>query len=74
MLLDCDEPVRTLSLCLAVYPCTRKSTLAIYLAKELSRAFLGTYGKTLAHFFCDSGFQIRKMATSVIRGLLLQLV
>lgn len=55
-------------------PGTGKSTVAIFLTEELSRAFSATDGKTLAYFFCDSGFDKRKTATSVIRGLLLQLV
>jgi DNA polymerase III delta prime subunit len=55
-------------------PGTGKSTMAIFLAEELSDAFLETDGKTLAYFFCDSGFDNRKTATSIVRGLLLQLV
>jgi hypothetical protein len=48
--------------------------MAVFLTEELSTAFSATNGKTLAYFFCDSGFDNRKTATSVIRGLLLQLV
>ncbi|GKT92452.1 ankyrin domain protein [Colletotrichum tofieldiae] len=55
-------------------PGTGKSTTAIFLTEELSKAFSATDGKTLAYFLCDSGFDTRKTATSVVRGLLLQLV
>ncbi|KAH7218857.1 hypothetical protein DER44DRAFT_739024 [Fusarium oxysporum] len=55
-------------------PGTGKSTMAIFLTEELSTAFFAKGGKTLAYFFCDSGFENQKTATSVIRGLLLQLV
>ncbi|TQN70161.1 Vegetative incompatibility protein HET-E-1, partial [Colletotrichum shisoi] len=55
-------------------PGTGKSTMAIFLAEELSEAFSATDGKTLAYFFCDSTFDKRNTATSVIRGLILQLV
>ncbi|KAF4455375.1 Vegetative incompatibility protein HET-E-1 [Fusarium austroafricanum] len=55
-------------------PGTGKSTMAIFLTEELSAAFSGTDGKTLAYFFCDSGYDMRKTATSIIRGLLFQLV
>ncbi|KAH7124601.1 vegetative incompatibility protein HET-E-1 [Dactylonectria macrodidyma] len=55
-------------------PGTGKSTMAIFLTGELSTAFSVTDRKTLAYFFCDSGFDKRKTATSVVRGLLLQLV
>ncbi|KAK0706075.1 pfs domain-containing protein [Lasiosphaeria miniovina] len=55
-------------------PGTGKSTLAIFLTEELSKDFSATDGKTLAYFFCDSGFDRRKTATSVVRSLLLQLV
>ncbi|RKK81732.1 hypothetical protein BFJ71_g15517 [Fusarium oxysporum] len=55
-------------------PGTGKSTMAIFLTEELSTAFFAKGGKTLAYFFCDSGFENRKTATSVVRGLLLQLV
>ena len=56
------------------YPGTGKSTMAIFLAEELSTVFSTTDGKTLTYFFCDSNFDNRKTATSVVRGLLLQLV
>lgn len=55
-------------------PGTGKSTLAIFLTDALSTAFSATNGKTLAYFFCDSAFDTRRTATSVIRGLLLQLI
>ncbi|EJP62037.1 vegetative incompatibility protein HET-E-1 [Beauveria bassiana ARSEF 2860] len=55
-------------------PGTGKSTLAIYLTDELSTDFTATDGKTLAFFFCDSAFDTRRTATSVVRGLLLQLI
>ncbi|KAL6800468.1 hypothetical protein J3E68DRAFT_398332 [Trichoderma sp. SZMC 28012] len=55
-------------------PGTGKSTMAIFLAEQLSTLFSATEGKTLAYFFCDSSFDKRKTATSVIRGLLFQLV
>ncbi|CCF40392.1 pfs domain-containing protein [Colletotrichum higginsianum] len=55
-------------------PGTGKSTMAIFLTEVLSEAFSATDGKTLAYFFCDSTFDKRNTATSVIRGLLLQLV
>ncbi|KAL6695141.1 hypothetical protein J3F84DRAFT_39355 [Trichoderma pleuroticola] len=52
----------------------RKSTMAIFLTEQLSTIFSATEGKTLAYFFCDSSFDKRKTAASVVRGLLLQLV
>ncbi|KAF6781426.1 pfs domain-containing protein, partial [Colletotrichum sojae] len=55
-------------------PGTGKSTMAIFLTEELSQAFSTTERRTLAYFFCDSAFDTRKTATSVVRGLLLQLV
>ncbi|OAA71126.1 pfs domain-containing protein [Akanthomyces lecanii RCEF 1005] len=55
-------------------PGTGKSTLAIYLTDKLSIDFSATDGKTLAYFFCDSAFNTRRTATSVVRGLLLQLI
>jgi proteasome lid subunit RPN8/RPN11 len=48
--------------------------MAIFLTEELSIAFSKTDGKTLAYFFCDSGFDKQKTATSIVRGLLFQLV
>ncbi|KAL7937630.1 hypothetical protein V8C35DRAFT_320413 [Trichoderma chlorosporum] len=51
-----------------------KSTMAIFLTEELSTIFNKTIGKTLAFFFCDSSFDKQKTATSIVRGLLLQLV
>ncbi|KAK4070042.1 hypothetical protein Purlil1_13560 [Purpureocillium lilacinum] len=55
-------------------PGTGKSTMAIFLAEALSESFSTTDGKMLAYFFCDSAFDTRKTAISIIRGLLLQLV
>lgn len=55
-------------------PGTGKSTMAIFLTEQLSTVFSAVEGKTLAYFFCDSSFDKRKTATSVIRGLLYQLV
>ena len=55
-------------------PGTGKSTMAIYLTEALSSDFTATEGKTLSYFFCDSSFDRRKTATSIVRGLLLQLV
>ncbi|RKK66726.1 hypothetical protein BFJ69_g15146 [Fusarium oxysporum] len=55
-------------------PGTGKSIMSIFLAEELSNRFSATDGKTLSYFFCDSNFDKRKTATSVIRGLLWQLV
>ncbi|KAF4345572.1 pfs domain protein [Fusarium beomiforme] len=67
-----DQALQILWLCGS--PGIRKSTMAIFLTEELSIAFSVTGRKTLAYFFCDSGFDKRKTATSVVRGLLLQLV
>ncbi|KAJ4859988.1 NACHT domain-containing protein [Trichoderma breve] len=55
-------------------PGTGKSTMAIYLAEELSTAFDAMENMTLAYFFCDASFEKRNTATSIIRGLLYQLV
>jgi DNA polymerase III delta prime subunit len=55
-------------------PGVGKSTMAIFLTEELTKAFSRTDGKTLACFYCDSSDQKRKTATAVIRGLLFQLV
>ncbi|KAL6825835.1 hypothetical protein J3E69DRAFT_335140 [Trichoderma sp. SZMC 28015] len=55
-------------------PGTGKSTMAIFLTEKLSTLFSVPEGKTLAYFFCDSSFEKRKTATSIIRGLLYQLV
>ncbi|RBA10996.1 hypothetical protein FPRO05_14321 [Fusarium proliferatum] len=55
-------------------PGTGKSTMAIFLTEELSTTFFAKSEKALAYFFCDSGFEDRKTATSVVRGLLFQLV
>ncbi|KAM4061089.1 NACHT domain-containing protein [Hirsutella rhossiliensis] len=71
---ELTESQATNVLWLRGYPGTGKSTMAIFLTEALSAAFSATYGKTLAYFFCDSGFGTRKTATSVVRGLLLQLV
>jgi hypothetical protein len=48
--------------------------MAVYLAEELAATFSNTDGGTLAYFFCDSGFDTRNTAISVIKGLLYQLV
>ncbi|CAH0055940.1 unnamed protein product [Clonostachys solani] len=56
------------------HPGTGKSTVAIFLTEQLSIEFSSTDSKTLGYFFCDSGFDTRKTATSVIRGLLWQLL
>ncbi|KAH6970504.1 hypothetical protein BKA56DRAFT_678495 [Ilyonectria sp. MPI-CAGE-AT-0026] len=71
---DRPEDQATQVLWLHGNPGTGKSTMAIFLTEELSTAFSATDRKTLAYFFCDSGFDKRKTATSVVRGLLLQLV
>ncbi|KAL6818859.1 hypothetical protein GGI42DRAFT_14446 [Trichoderma sp. SZMC 28013] len=55
-------------------PGTGKSTMAIFLTEKLAADFSASGGKTLAFFFCDSSFDKRRTATSVIRGLLSQLV
>ncbi|KAK2600176.1 hypothetical protein QQS21_005121 [Conoideocrella luteorostrata] len=55
-------------------PGTGKSTLAMFLTDALSTNFSTTDGNTLAYFFCDSAFNTRRTATSVVRGLLLQLI
>ncbi|KAL5085380.1 hypothetical protein Trisim1_010606 [Trichoderma cf. simile WF8] len=55
-------------------PGTGKSTMAIFLTENLSTYLSATEGETLAYFFCDSSFDKRKTATSIIRGLLYQLV
>ncbi|OOQ86219.1 vegetative incompatibility protein HET-E-1 [Penicillium brasilianum] len=57
-------------------PGAGKSIMAIYLTEELPTALSNTDGDeaTLAYFFCDSGFHTRRTATSIVRGLLYQLV
>ncbi|KAF6795433.1 ankyrin domain protein, partial [Colletotrichum musicola] len=55
-------------------PGTGKSTMSMFLAEALSENFSKTPNKTLTYFFCDSGYDTRKTATSLVRGLLLQLV
>ncbi|CAG8909812.1 unnamed protein product [Penicillium egyptiacum] len=55
-------------------PGTGKSIMAIYLIEELPETFPNKDGETLVYFFCDSGFETRRTATSVIRGLLHQLI
>ncbi|CCF44110.1 hypothetical protein CH063_13615, partial [Colletotrichum higginsianum] len=70
----CSEGPSTQVLWLHGNPGTGKSTTAIFLTEELSKAFTTTTQKTVAYFFCDSGFDTRRTATSVVRGLLLQLV
>jgi hypothetical protein len=54
-------------------PGTGKSIMAIYLTEELPTASSDIDGATVAYFFCDSGFDTRKTATSIVRGLLYQL-
>lgn len=48
--------------------------MSIFLTQELEQAFSKTHMKTLAYFFCDSAFDSRRTATSILRGLLLQIV
>ncbi|KAM0278410.1 hypothetical protein ACHAQH_005165 [Verticillium albo-atrum] len=67
-------PPRTDILWLHGNPGTGKSTTSMFLAEALSEAFSKTTNKTLAYFFCDRGYDTRKTATAIIRGLLLQLV
>ncbi|KAL6821984.1 hypothetical protein J3E69DRAFT_339720 [Trichoderma sp. SZMC 28015] len=55
-------------------PGTGKSTMVIYLTEKLSIDFKAMENMTLAYFFCDASFEKRKTATSIIRGLLYQLV
>lgn len=55
-------------------PGTGKSTLAIYLTEELLKSFSNMAGGTMVYFFCNSGFEKQKTATSVLRGLIHQLV
>lgn len=50
-------------------PGTGKSIMTIFLNEELEKGFSATHGRTLI-YFCDSGFDTRKTATAVIRGLL----
>ncbi|KAM0325461.1 hypothetical protein ACHAQA_007448 [Verticillium albo-atrum] len=54
-------------------PGTGKSTMSMFLSEALSEGFSKTPTKTLAYFFCDSGYDTRKTATAIVRGLLLQL-
>jgi hypothetical protein len=70
------DPERQAAQVLWLYgnPGTGKSIMAIYLAEELPEASINTDGGALAYFFCDSGFDTRKTATSIVRGLLYQLV
>ncbi|KAL7905890.1 hypothetical protein GGI35DRAFT_488144 [Trichoderma velutinum] len=55
-------------------PGTGKSTMAIFLTEELPTYFYEKDDMTLAYFFCDASFEKQKTATSIIRGLLYQLV
>lgn len=55
-------------------PGTGKSTMAIFLTEYLGRIFSETTGKTLIYYFCDSGSDKQRTATSIVRGLLLQLL
>ncbi|QYS99469.1 hypothetical protein H0G86_006599 [Trichoderma simmonsii] len=55
-------------------PGTGKSTMAIFLTEELPTFLHGKGKMTLAYFFCDASFEKQKTATSIIRGLLFQLI
>ncbi|KAM6483948.1 hypothetical protein HDV62DRAFT_310004 [Trichoderma sp. SZMC 28011] len=55
-------------------PGTGKSTMAIFLTEKLSTDLNTMENMTLAYFFCDSSFAKQKTATSIVRGLLFQLV
>jgi DNA polymerase III delta prime subunit len=56
-------------------PGTGKSTMAITLAEELpARIYSSTGGGNLAYFFCESGSEHRRTATTILRGLLYQLI
>ncbi|KAL7924067.1 hypothetical protein ACQKWADRAFT_311398 [Trichoderma austrokoningii] len=68
-----SESQKTNALWLHGNPGTGKSTMAIFLSEWLSNSSVN-HGYTLAYFFCDSGFNKRNTATSIIRGLLWQLV
>lgn len=46
----------------------------MFLAEELSKTFATMERKCLAYFFCDSGFEERRTASTILRGLLLQLL
>ncbi|KAJ6439154.1 DNA-directed RNA polymerase I subunit RPA1 [Purpureocillium lavendulum] len=49
-----------------------KSTMSMFLVEALSEDFAKVSNKMLAYFFCDSGYDTRKTATAVVRGLLLK--
>ncbi|KAF7171152.1 hypothetical protein CNMCM5623_003581 [Aspergillus felis] len=56
-------------------PGTGKSTMAITLTEELpNQAEFLSGKKRLAYFFCDSGSEHQRTATSILRGLLYQLI
>ncbi|KAH9903854.1 vegetative incompatibility protein HET-E-1 [Xylariomycetidae sp. FL2044] len=55
-------------------PGTGKSTIAICLAEVLREKFRNTDHTSLSYFFCDSSFDTRRSVTSVVRGLILQLI
>jgi DNA polymerase III delta prime subunit len=56
-------------------PGTGKSTMAITLTEELlNKPYFQSNNKTLAYFFCDSSSEINRTATSILRGLLYQLI
>ncbi|PWI65028.1 hypothetical protein PCL_07440 [Purpureocillium lilacinum] len=55
-------------------PGTGKTTISIFLAEELSRAFSGSGDRSLAYVFCDSRLPNLRTATNIVRGLLHQLV
>lgn len=58
-----SEPTADPLLWLHGNPGTGKSTMAIFLAEELSTSFSSTDGKSLAYFFCDSANDTRKTAS-----------
>jgi hypothetical protein len=51
-----------------------KSIMSVFLAEEVLKIFVTTVGKSLSYFFCDSGFEQRRSAAGILRGLLLQLL
>ena len=55
-------------------PGTGKSTMTMCLVERLREKFRTTNQKTLSYFFCDFNFDARRSATSVVRGLILQLI
>ena len=56
-------------------PGTGKSTMAITIAEELpSKDYFSTRNNVLATFFCDAGSEYHRTATSILRGLLYQII